>query len=561
MHPPSFSKSSLADPFVPGSQRAPLVCGALGNYDYERVQRAAKALGGGLQLAHQDGESILMIDREPLAWNGSREYGLGWIEGEVWRGGVSEWRQAARRGACGLAIHGRRRFIHSTINGIASIYWIDGDRATYFASRIDALAQASPTALSVDWEAWAAIFALRYPLGERTPFAEISRLAPFSTLHRRFGRSRRQSPTWPWAELEPTEEVNSAATAVVEAFGENLALLGNNVVCPLSGGRDSRILFCILAAARQAAVAVTVSDDEGSFYEENLAAAVAVGLGVPHERISATEDAYPSDWNERARRVEYQFVDHAWLTPLARWIEGVEAPVTDGFAIDVLLQSGNHFFSSKTIEPRRGASSTLYESLRAYGHAEAALTESFQEPIVARAREQFVAAVRSFEGHPSQANLSVYTTRTVRGISNYPSGLLGSGARVCTPGAADPVATACLSVSSHQKLGDAMYAAIFDRLPVAALLPATANTARPGPHLPRRWRSDSAVKAHRRLISDGPLAAHVSPQLQSWLDAPKRGELSADLRIGMETLSLFHAWWSRYRGRLQEVDAEELRKV
>ena len=67
--------------------------------------------------------------------------------------------------------------------------------------------------------------------------------------------------------------------------------------------------------------------------------------------------------------------------------------------------------------------------------------------------------------------------------------------------------------------------------------------------------------ARFRLIADGPLAAHVSPQLQSWLDAPKRGELSADLRIGMETLSLFHAWWGRYRGRLREVDAEELRNV
>jgi hypothetical protein len=256
------------------------VCGALGNYDYERVQRVAKALESGLQLAHQDGESILMIDSEPLAWNGSLECGLGWIEGEVWRGGASEWRQAARRGACGLAIHGRRRFIHSTITGLASIYWIDGDRATYFASRIDALAQTSPTALSIDWEPSPRYlpFAIRSENARHLP--RSARLAPFSTLHRRFGQSHRQSPTWPWAELEPTEEVSSAATAVVEALGENLSSLGNGLVCPLSGGRDSRILFCILVAAKQAAVAVTVSDDEGSFYEENMAAAVAGGLGL-----------------------------------------------------------------------------------------------------------------------------------------------------------------------------------------------------------------------------------------------------------------------------------------
>jgi hypothetical protein len=87
----------------------------------------------------------------------------------------------------------------------------------------------------------------------------------------------------------------------------------------------------------------------------------------------------------------------------------------------------------------------------------------------------------------------------------------------------------------------------------------TANTARLEPRLPRRWRSDPAIEAHRRSIADGPLAAHVSPQLQAWLAASKRGELSADLRMGMEAVSMFHAWWRRYRGCLREVDGNELR--
>ncbi len=505
---------------------------------------------------------MLMIDREPLRWSGRRERGLGWIEGMVWRDGASEWRQAASRGACGLVIRGRRRILHSAINGLSALYWIEDEGAIYFASRIDPIAQTFPRPLSVDWDAWAAIIALRYPLGERTPFAEISRLAPFSTLeYRRFGRSRRESPTWPWAELEPAVGLSPGADTAVEALRESLSPLDGEILCPLSGGRDSRILFCLLAEAGQAGTAVTVNDDEGGLFEEEQAAPVAAALRVPHERIRARLEAYPCDWEERARRVEYQFVDHAWLVPLARRIEDIKSAVPDGFAIDALLQSGNHFYPPETLEHRRrrGASLAMFDSLRKYGQAQMALTESFHEGIVSRAREQFLTSAAPFEGHPSQAILSLYATRTVRGISTYPGGLLGSRARVIAPAASDPVAQALLAVSSADKVDAAMYRAIFDRLPAAARLPSTSDTARRSPRLPRRWCSEPAIELHRRSLAEGPLSDHISTQLQAWLAMPERGELPADLRMGMEAVSLFHAWWRRYRGCLGEVDASALR--
>ena len=176
---------------------------------------------------------MLMLDREPIRWEGSKERGLGWIEGDLWRGEASDWRDAAELGACGLVIDGRRRFVHSAINGLSPVYWINHGR-TYFASRIDPLVQAR-RALSVDWDAWASTIALRHPLGERTPFAEIRRLGPFSTLRRRFGRGRSHSPAWPWAEIEPGADLDRAADGVVTGLLETLAPLDGNVVCPLSG--------------------------------------------------------------------------------------------------------------------------------------------------------------------------------------------------------------------------------------------------------------------------------------------------------------------------------------
>jgi hypothetical protein len=60
------------------------------------------------------------------------------------------------------------------------------------------------------------------------------------------------------------------------------------------------------------------------------------------------------------------------------------------------------------------------------------------------------------------------------------------------------------------------------------------------------------------LLADGPLTQCLAPELQSWMSARPRPELSGDLRLGLEAIALLHAWWRRYRDRLHDVDAEEL---
>jgi hypothetical protein len=195
---------------------APLVCGALGSFDRTRVERAAEALGGGrLAPVHEDDRSILMLDREPLRWRGEGSEGFGWSFGGLWSDGPGDWHEAARRGGLGLVIEGRKRFLHSSIDGLLPIYWMEDGRAAYFASRIDPLVRAAPSRLSVDWDAWASIILLRFPLGEHTPFAEIRRLEPFSVLRRRFGRFRGHSPSWPWADIEPTTDLREGTEGVL----------------------------------------------------------------------------------------------------------------------------------------------------------------------------------------------------------------------------------------------------------------------------------------------------------------------------------------------------------
>jgi len=515
-------------------------------------------------FAHEDGSSALLLDREPLRWSAGRLRGLGWVEGDT-RPAPSafpDWRTAAEAGLCGLLLDGRKRALHSAVNGLAPLYWLEHDGAVYFASRIDPLVQTSPVRLSVDWEAWASILTIRLATGNRTPFAEIRRVPQHSRLRRRLGAWRIEEERWPWAEVEPDQSAATAAEAAAAALEEALAPLPGGIACPLSGGRDSRMLFAALARDGRLSSAVTVSDDEGEPREEEMAAPVAAAFGVTHERLLGAEADYPDQWEERARRAEYQIVDHAWLMPLAERLAGGSAPVPDGFAMDVFLSGGPPFYNQEVLDTRdpRAATLAMFEMLRHWGHAHVALAEGFQEPVVASAREQYRAATKRFEGHPLQNILGFYATRTRGGVSTNPTQVFGDRSRVLAPGATDPFARAALSTHSSNKGDGALYREIFEILdPRMAALPATAEVPRGQPCLPRRWCSATALNHHRRSLLDGPLAPHLSQELEDWIEGPPAAEPNPHLRLGIESIGLLHSWWRRYRTRLREADPLQLR--
>ena len=541
---------------------APIVLGAIGRFDRERILETVARLNLPLRPAYEDARAFLMLDREPIRWQGVREHGLAWTQGVLWRGAATDWKQASRLGACGLVLRGKQHLIHSGISGLAPVYWAERDRATYFSSRLGLLVAALPGRLSIDWDAWASILIMRYPLGERTPFAEIRRLGPFSAARRRLGGTRIERPASPWVALEPSLDLDTGADAMVAALEEVVSPLEGPVVCPLSGGNDSRMLACLLAGRRGLPVtALTVSDDEGGRFEEDLAASVAERLDCPHEQLRGCPGDYPDDWRLRAERVEYQFVDHAWLVPLARRIASARAPVPDGYALDSFLLAGSRFLSPAVMNApgARAASEALFDSARQFGHAQLALTPKFHTPLIARARAQFLEAAAPFEGHPSQALLALYMTRSVRGVSTYPAGLLGHGAQVIAPGSDDRVATVALSMTPRAKYGGRAYTAIYERLaPEVGRLPSTGDSIRQPAHLPVRWRSQPAIHAYRHRLDDGPLAAHVAPELRSWIESPAPGPLNAHLRLGLEGITLFHEWCDRYRDRLEDFSVADL---
>ncbi|HEU4738589.1 MAG TPA: hypothetical protein VFS54_05845 [Solirubrobacterales bacterium] len=383
-----------------------------------------------------------------------------------------------------------------------------------------------------------------------------------STLRRRFGGARMREERWSWLEIEPDQSFEVAAEGGAAALEELLAPLPGGIVCPLSGGRDSRMLLGALARDDRVAAAVTVPDDEGDTHEEDLAAPVATALGVPHERLRGEVADYPAEWEQRARRVEYEFVDHAWLVPLERRLAASQAPVPDGFAIDVFASEGRNFYRRESFDTSSPQAMTraMFEALRQYGHSHVALEESFHEPLISRTRDLYLEQARRYEGHPLQVVFTFYVNRSRRGVSTYSTKLLGDRSWTIVPGAADPFVRATLSTSLEEKADARLFRRIFELLtPQVAALPSTADVPRKQPHLPRRWCSKPAIEAHRRSLLDGPLTPHLSPRLQAWIAGEGEAETDHHLRLGIEGVSLLHSWHRQYRDHLREIDPTHLK--
>ena len=450
----------------------PLACGALGDYDPGLVRRIGEGIGAGLSVAHEDGSSILLLDRAPIRWRG-RGRGFAWSESRSRDRTVRFWKDAAvELAACGLVVQNERRRVHSSVSGIAPVYHVELDGAVYFASRIDALAMALPMRLTIDWRAWASIFFLRFPLGERTPFGEVKRLRPFSTLEWDEGGERRRTVEhrWPWAEFEPDLDLEDGSDACVEAMRDAIAPLeASPVTCTLSGGRDSRLLLCLLAEREQDVRALTVSPDNGHDREESIAAAVAGALGVRHSTVEGGVERV-LDRHARARIARRLPTRGSTLGDAAlRRPQGVFGAATDGLALDTLAQAGDTYYSESMIRPdgTPAIAQALWTRLlgQVMRHAtRRVLSPEIDDELKSLARRQFMAEANRFRGHPAEVVLTFYATRTVRGISLTPNAVLGTDLTTVTPGTEHQVAAALLRTRPSEKFGARIYRALFERV-------------------------------------------------------------------------------------------------
>jgi hypothetical protein len=553
--------------------RNPVACGALGRFDESVLKAVAAALGEDLREVHRDRRSALWLDREPLRWSAGLTRGLAWSErypapsADV----IGSWQDAGTElDACGLVLGPRRRAVHASVSGAASVYWAERDGALYFATRIDALAWALGERLDVDWETWSSIFTLRQPIGERTPFRQIRRLPQLSMVAVGPGGAVVERAPWPWAEVEPNGNLEGAVDALVEAVHDTLLpLRSTGAAVLLSGGLDSRAMLGLADDAGVPVRALTAVADDGLGWEADLAGAAAAASGIEQERFAPADGAeYRRLWVEHLEALDFQFLMGSFVMPMGPRLEELGMPALDGLALDVLGVPGGRFYRDPRMldpTPDYDFRGPLFESMRARAMPnvpERALAKPYARAMVRSARRQFRQATSPYREHRSQALLSVYSMRTVRGVAMVPMQLMGRHARVITPCAHDRAARALLAADPREKIGRRFYHELFARIASpSARLPTVEDATRPpAAEGPRLRFADEMVALYDRGLREGPLAPHLGKALSEHVRAGTVHEAirrTSKHRAAM-VLTVFQLWAERYQSVLREIDPSGL---
>ena len=554
--------------------RNPVVCGALGRYDRAIVERVAGALPARPGEVHADRRSCLWLDREPLRWRSALSRGLAWSERfpAPDPAHAGSWRDAAcALDACGLVLGPRRRALHSSVSGAAPVYWLDHDGATYFASRIDALARGVGARLDVDWEAWASMFTLRQPIGERTPFRQIRRLRPFQLLERASGGTRTPATPWPWAEIEPHDDLEAAADATIAELHRVLEpLRATGAAVLLSGGLDSRVVMGVADDARVPLRALTAASDDGlGGWEAGIAADAARAAGIEHETFTVESGAhFRRLWLERLAAIDFQYLAGSFAMPMAPRLRELGVPALDGYALDTFGVQPGRSFLPEVLDPAPGFDirRVLFQTMQARAMAKApqrTLGEPYAQAAVRSARRQFRREVERLADSRSQALLSVYSIRGARAISLLPMQRMGAFARVLLPCGTDRVARALLAAHARNKHDRAFYRALLARIESpSARLPVVSDLRRPAApgDRGRHHLSPEMVDLYASSLRDGPLTPLLGHKLAGHL---RDGTLAGALRgtamhRGVIMLAAFHIWAERYDSVLRAVEPREL---
>ena len=510
-----------------------------------------------------------------LSWRARDRTGVVWWALREGRR-ASAWHEAAQSWeALGLEMTKTDATLHTASFGMQPLYTLRAGRSLVFAQSIDDLCAVVDGELHADWNAWAAIFAFGSPIGTRTPFAEITRLAPGESWTYDIGRDRLRAARRLHEVVEQTSGLPPTPTDVVDRMSMSIKrslagpparagwvrrwLRGSGPVpaLTLSGGWDSRLLAASATAVlgNRSVVAYTTSPDDGLDLDIDLSGPVASTLGLQHKVLVPPSEAWPQYTRKALRRVEHQTRHHMWLEPLAETIRAVHDVVLDGIAGDVLLK--NFMVDDRVIDAKdpRELRDALWRNLaRVPTETAVWATRRATSEMDRRSREDFDAECRLLEDHPAAPTLSVLMTRTARCVSLSPFGLFAPEILPCAPFLDPDVVGAALAVPLREKAGGAFYRRVLEAAhPAVAALPST-NDPRPTRRRRHRIRAidqaamDWADSIATRMVDVGALPALPDGSLKD-LARSTAG------RNWLKGLVTFGDWLDRYGERLDDVRA------
>ncbi|MET8157905.1 asparagine synthase C-terminal domain-containing protein [Sphaerisporangium sp. NPDC005289] len=559
----------------------PYVCGAIGAYDPDRLRLLAGAGPAVREVYRAAGAALLSSapvapyaapPRPPTDHDAGQDAALGhpasggarfaWAEGRP-SGAMPWWAVAETWETPGLIDEPDTVTLHTGAFGLIDVYYLtepgpEGD-AVYFAGNIEPLLALARRPHEVNWDAWAAIFKLTYPLLEDTPYRQVRRLPGATALvwsrsARRIGVDRR-APRW--VREEPFDRGVTGGD-IVALLHEALKPFDDRpLLVPVSGGYDSRLLASVAVARKMDVVSWTTSPDDGLDNDIDFARHVTRELGIPHRVVPQDAAAYPGEARWAARRLEYLTSHHAWYSPFAREVHQAGRAVVDGLAGGPLMK--NFLITADAVGAGTSADrqAALLSALATGEPHVPMLSDRALAFVDDRVGAAFGQATSMLRGHRSELPLSVLHTRTARGIARSPVNLVGPEITPVFPFLHPEFFDAALSVPVDRKEGGRFYREILTAANRrVAALPST-NGALPHRRVPLRSNGPAAREWNHRML----VKAATVPGLMSgpMLEAVERGPdaLTAfgswNSRFWLRGLVLFGSWLTDYEDALGDL--------
>ncbi|MDP9862482.1 MULTISPECIES: asparagine synthetase B family protein [Streptosporangium] len=538
----------------------PYVCGGIGHLD-EAALETLRGAGPRVRPALRTPEAALFSSSPlPPYHRDERTWAFAW--GERRPTETATWISVAERFETpGLIDDGDRITLHAGGLGLVDVYYLLQDGAVYFSSLLEPLLALARTPYEVNWDAWAAIIQLTFPLRDDTPYVQVKRLAGAGALvfDRASGRIATERRLPRWLREEPFEAGRTAGEILEILHEVYKEFDGRPLLVPVSGGYDSRLL-CSVAVTRGADVeSWTTSPDDGTDTDIAFARAITRELGVRHRVIPQDASAYPDDALAAARRLEFLTPHHAWYTPFAREVHRAGRTLVDGLAGGPLLK--NFMVSGAALEASSQAErkAALLGSLALGTPSVPFLSEEASDWITSSVKAAFAQSTSMLNGHRAELPLSVLHTRTARGIARSPVNLVGPEVSFAAPFTHPDFFDAALSVGVARKDKGRFYREVlYAANPRVAALPSTNVVKQPLQRVPLRSAAAPAREYGHRML------ARVAEAVPSLLSERLHGVVAEgpdalarfngwNDRFWVRSLVLFGAWLGDYEDRLPSL--------
>jgi hypothetical protein len=269
---------------------------------------------------------------------------------------------------------------------------------------------------------------------------------------------------------------------VIDAIGSSLPGKGvRNVIYPLSGGWDSRLLAGIARHTRRTIETWTTSTTHNfapDTTDIDIARTVAAHMRTRHHELTPSLGEQPQAIDTTLARSHNSTWLHAWLEPLAAHARASGNAVVDGLGA-VWIKG----FRQNPKDDERGHNRDVRLSLwKRLGGSNGIREDVWSEPARALFAEtgfqDFDDSIHGFSEAHSWQTLSILTTRTARAVSLAPMRLFGPDVEVFLPLITPRTLEAALSPEIYRRRGVQLAQALLTLAdPELASMPSTNDSA------------------------------------------------------------------------------------